>query len=425
MALGLKGTMSEAELHILKQRMLQGALQKARRGELSSKVPIGYVRNAAGDVQLEPDEHARMVVRIVFEQFGRLGSASATLRWLVRQQVKLPIRHDTGPSKGELDWRRPNLTTIRNILAHPMYAGAYAYGRTCQNATTRRVRGVPQRLRMDDWQVLLRDRFPAYITWEQFKWNVAQLAANRSTRSSRGAARRGRALLAGVLICKRCGFRMSTRYQGRASQPRYLCETGRTLYGHDRCQSVAAKAIDDEVARLALLALAPAALEVSLQVATDLKHSRAQLEAHWAKRLERAKYDAERTRRQYDAVDPENRLVARTLEQAWEEQLRSFQQFEQEYLRFQHDQPQCLSAQECEQIRQLATDLPTLWQATRTTDDDRKQILRQVIEQVIVNVEGDIVNGPKFRFIGLAATRPTVAFDALSPARRSSAVRLK
>jgi DNA invertase Pin-like site-specific DNA recombinase len=304
--LGLKGTMSEAELHILKQRMLQGALQKARRGELINKVPIGYVRDAAGDVQMDPDEQARMVVQMVFEQFGRLGSASATLRWLVRQQVKLPVRHDTGPGKGELDWRRPSLTTVRNILAHPMYAGAYAYGRTCQNPTTRRVRGVPQRLRIDDWQVLLKDRFPAYITWEQFDRNVAQLAANRSTKSSRGAVRRGRALLAGVLICKRCGFRMSTRYQGTASQPRYLCETGRALYGHERCQSIAARTIDDEVVRLALLALEPASLEVSLQVATDIERDRAQLEAHWTSRLERAKYDADRARRQYDAVDPEN-----------------------------------------------------------------------------------------------------------------------
>jgi hypothetical protein len=217
----LKGTMPEAELHILKQRMLQGALQKARRGELASKVPIGYVRNAAGEVQLEPDEQARIVVRMVFGEFERLGSASAVLRRLARHQAKLPVRRDTGPGKGELEWRRPSLTTVRNMLTHPMYAGACVYGRTCQNRTTRRIRNVPQRLPQDEWQVLLKDRHPAYITWPRFEHNIAQLVENRSAQRSRGAVRQGRALLAGMLTCERCGFRLATRYQGKSSQPRY------------------------------------------------------------------------------------------------------------------------------------------------------------------------------------------------------------
>ena len=333
-------------------------------------------------MQLEPDEQAQAVVRLVFEQFERLGSASGVLRWLVQHQVKLPVRQDTGPRKGELSWSRPSITTVRNMLTHPMYAGAYVYGRTCQNATTRRIRDVPQRLPQNEWKVLLKDRYPAYITWDQFERNIAQLADNRQT------ARKGRALLAGLLICERCGFRMTTRYQGKSSQPRYHCDTGRAIYGHDTCQSVAARVIDEEVARLTLLALEPASLDVSLKVAADIEHNRAQLESHLQSRLERASYEADRARRQYDAVEPENRLVARTLEQTWEEQLRSLQQLEQEYHRFQRDQPQQLSKQECEQIRRLAIDLPTLWEARDTTDEDRKQILRQVIEQISVNVEG-------------------------------------
>lgn len=387
--LGLKGTMSEAELHILKQRMLQGALQKARRGELVSKVPIGFVRNAAGEVQLEPDEQARTVVHLVFEQFERLGSASGVLRQLVQHQVKLPVRADSGPGKGHLEWRRPSLTTVRNLLTHPMYAGAYVYGRTCQNPTTRRIRDVPQRLAKSEWRVLLKDRYPAYISWEQFEKNVDQLAQNRSSNHSRGSVRQGRALLAGLLTCERCGFRIGTRYQGKSSQPRYQCDTGRAIYGHDRCQSVAARVIDEEVVRLTLLALAPASLEVSLEVAADLERQRGQLEAHWTSRLERAKYDADRARRQYEAVEPENRLVGRTLEQAWEMQLRSLQQLEQEYSRFHQTQLRQLSEQERDQIRDLATDLPLVWQSVNTTDEDRKQILRQVIEQISVAVEGD------------------------------------
>ena len=180
---------------------------------------------------------------------------------------------------------------------------------------------------------------------------------------------------------------MTTRYQGKSSQPRYLCDGGRACYGHERCQSVAARTVDDEIARLTLLALTPASLEVSLEVAADLERRRAQLEDHWQRRLERARYDVDRARRQYDAVEPENRLVARTLEQAWEEQLRGLQQLDQEYRRFQQNQPGRLTAEESQQIRQLATDLPALWQGEKTSDEDRKQILRQVIERVVVNVE--------------------------------------
>jgi DNA invertase Pin-like site-specific DNA recombinase/transposase len=385
--LGLKGTMSEAELHILKQRMLQGARQKAKRGELVSKVPIGYVRTAGGDVQLDPDEQAQTVVRTIFAQFRRLGSASAVLRCLVQQQVKLPVREDSGPHKGQLCWRRPSLTTVRNILTHPMYAGAYAYGRTCQNPTTRRVQSVPQRLPREAWPVLLQDRYARYITWDEYERNVAQLAENRSLTQTRGVPRRGRALLAGLLRCGRCGFGMSTRYQGRASQPRYLCETGRALYGAERCQGVAARAIDEEVMRLALLALTPAALDVSLRVTADVEQQRADVDAQWRQRLERARYETDRARRQFEAVEPEHRLVARTLEANWEGTLRHLDDLERQYARFQSAQPRTLTVAEREQIRGLAEDLPRLWHASSTTDEDRKVILRQLIERVIVQVE--------------------------------------
>jgi len=385
--LGLKGTMSEAELHILKQRMLQGAQQKAKRGELVSKVPIGYIRTADGEVQRDHDEQAQTVVRTVFAQFRRLGSAGAVLRCLVQQHVKLPVREDSGPNKGQLCWRRPSLTTIRNILTHPMYAGAYAYGRTCQNPTTRRVRNVPQRLPRDAWSVLLRDRYPSYITWDEYERNVAQLAENRSLTQKRGVPRKGRALLAGLLRCGHCGFGMSTRYQGRASQPRYLCETGSALYGTDRCQGVAARAIDDEVVRLALLALTPAALDVSLRVTADVEQQRTAADTRWRQRLEHARYETDRARRQFEAVEPEHRLVARTLEANWEENLRHLEDLEQQYARFQSAQPQTLAVEEREQVRRLAEDLPRLWHASTTTDEDRKVILRQLIERVIVQVE--------------------------------------
>ena len=178
--------MSEvAELHLLRQRMRQGALHKARRGELVSKVPIGYARTATGEVGLDPDEQVRSFVRLVFDQFERVGSAAGLLRWVVERELMVPVRADCGPDKGRLQWRRPNSTTLRGMLVHPMYAGAYVYGRSFQ-ARGKPRRGRPQRLPPDQWQVLLRDHYPAYITWERYESNVARLAENRSLRARRG-----------------------------------------------------------------------------------------------------------------------------------------------------------------------------------------------------------------------------------------------
>jgi len=386
--LGLKGTMSEAELHVLQQRMQQGARQKAQRGDLVSKVPIGYVRDSQGQVTRDPDEQAQMTVRTIFEQFERLTTVSGVLRFMVQHGLRMPVRADSGPEKGQLQWQRPNYTTLRNLLRHPMYAGAYVYGRTHQNRRQRLPRSRPLRLPASDWQVLLRDRYPAYITWHQYQSNLEQMAENRSQREARGPVRRGRALLAGLVICGRCGMRMMTRYAGKASQPRYCCETARAAYGDARCQSLAARALDEEVARLMLLALAPSALEVSLRVAADLTEQNKKAIAQWQKRLEQTKYEVERARRQYDVVEPENRLVARTLEAAWEDKLRQQRELTEQYERFRQQQPQGLAPEEQEQVRRLATDLPALWNAVATTEADRKGILRQVIDKVVVQVEG-------------------------------------
>ena len=387
--LGLKGTMSEAELHILRQRMLQGLLQKARRGELVTQVPVGYVRDGFGQVTLDPDQQVQSVIRLIFDQFERLGSAAKVLRYLVQQGIQLPVGRGGRNGPGPLAWHRPNYTTLINLFSHPTYAGAYVYGRTCKSKQTRRQRQVPRRLPAHEWKVLLRDRYPAYISWEQYERNVAQLAENRSRVQARGAIRRGRALLAGLVVCGRCGARLSTRYAGKCSAPRYLCQTARIVYGGVTCQSVAAAPLDEEVVRLALQALNPAALEVSLRVAADVQQQRDQVEQQWQQRLERACFEAERARRQYDAVEPENRLVARTLEAAWEEKLLAQRQLVEQHERCRQEQPRDLSTQEQAQIRRLATDLPALWQSPNTTDADRKEILRQVVDKVVVKVEAN------------------------------------
>src|SRR4051812_17441689 len=385
--LGLKGTMSEAELHVLRQRLWQGALQKARRGELESKGPIGYVRDGTG-LAFDPDEQARGVVRLVFELFERLGTMNAVLRELVGSGIQMPLRPASGPDKGRLIWRRPSQSALQNMLSHPAYAGAYVYGRSTESRQSRQQKR-PCRLPREQWLVLLRDRHPAYISWEQFEANQERLRQNRSRYACGGSVRPGRALLAGLVVCSRCGYRLRTQYGGRSNQPRYNCSANRTRLGEPHCQSLNARSLDEEVVRLTFEALMPPALEVSLQVADDLHHQRDAAKTLWKQRLERATYEAERAARQYHAVEPENRLVARGLEAAWEEKLRVQRELVEEHERFLSEQPRGLTEGEREQIRRLASNVPALWHAGSTTDADRKAILREVIDRVEVEVEGE------------------------------------
>ncbi len=385
--LGLKGTMSEAELHVIRQRMWQGALQKAKRGELTSKGPMGYLRQN-DTLVLDPDEQAQSVIRMVFDLFDRRGSMHAVLRHFVAEGIRLPVRSPSRSNSGQLEWRRPNQTAIRNILLHPIYAGAYVFGRSAQSKKAKQQK-LPYLLPRDQWLVLLRDHYPAYITWTQYEENQRRLEQNRSRCDTRGSVRQGTALLAGLVVCGRCGYGLRTCYGGYNSKPSYRCSARTSLYGDAHCQCVKAKPLDDEVARLAILALQPAAIAVSLQVTEDFHQQRETAEKLWKQRLERAAFEVDRAARQYHAVEPENRLVARNLELAWEEKLRAKRELQEQYERFQREQPRTLTLQETEQIQQLAKDIPTLWGSPTTTDADRKAILREVIDHVVVNVEGN------------------------------------
>ena len=368
--------------------MRQGALQKARRGELLSKVPTGYFRTN-DQVGLDPDEQIQTFVRTIFTLFERFGSASAILRYLAQHGLQMPIRLQDGPDKGTVKLQRPHQTAICNILRHPMYTGAYVYGRRMRKKAAHG-RGKKHRRRdRSEWTVLLRDRYPAYITWAQYERNVAQLDANASHFKTPGTVRSGRGLLTGLIMCGRCGARMRTIHGGENKVPRYVCSAALTVYGSPLCQNVAARPVDDDIARAALQALAPSALEVSLSVAADLQKQLDQAQALWQQRLERAHYEVDRARRQYEAVEPENRLVARTLEATWEEKLREERVLQEEHERLLQQQPRLLSPAEQDQIRRLAADLPVLWQSPTTTDADRKTILRQLIEKVVVTVEGE------------------------------------
>jgi DNA invertase Pin-like site-specific DNA recombinase len=385
--LGLKGTMSEAELHILKARMLEGRRAKARRGELGKPLPMGYLRRASGEIAFDPDEQAQTTVHLIFDLFERFRTVGKVMRYLIEHDIRMPVRTRGGPGKGELEWRRVNRPSLHNLFANPIYAGAYVYG--MRPIDRRRQKpGRPgtgrQSSRVEDADVFLPDRVPAYITWEQYQRNQAQRQMNMAARG--GSVRAGSALLSGVLICGRCGLRMMAQYNNNGHTGRYTCMYMKAYYDEPLCQSLKAAPLDGLMTRLILEALQPAALEASIALAADLEAERAALDGHWQRRLERARYQVERARREYSAVEPENRLVARTLERSWEEALTEQARLEAEYNRFRRERLQAPSPAELTAIRRLAQDLPTLWNAQTTTQEERQTIVRLLLERVLVEV---------------------------------------
>jgi DNA invertase Pin-like site-specific DNA recombinase len=392
--LGLKGTISEAELHLIKQRMWTGRLAKARRGELAVPLPSGFIRRPSGEVALDPDEQVQAVVRLIFELFNRLGTVNAVLCFLADNHIQIGIRAREGPERGELQWRRPSRVGVQNILRNPAYAGIYAYGRSRVDPRRRQAgRPFTGRVRTvrEDWIVFLPGLLPAYISVEQYERNRQRMEANRSRSQSMGAVRDGPALLAGLVACGRCGARMTVHYQRAAGgklQPVYMCAREKSDYGGGQCQQIAGSCVDGYVTGLLLAAMAPAALEVSLAAAGQAEAQRAQVDRIWRQRLERAEFAAGRARRQYQLAEPENRLVVRQLEKDWEAALAERQRLGEEYDRFTAARPRTLTAAERQQIQALAADLPAVWNAPTTTGADRKQLIRHLIEQVRITVLG-------------------------------------
>lgn len=409
--LGLKGIMSEAELHFLRLRMHEGRKNKARRGELFNHAMIGYVRIPEG-LALDPDEQAQEVVRRVFDQFDRQGSLHGLLRYLVHHGIRLPVRPHYGPNRGKLEWHRPNRETLQNMLHHPVYAGYYRHGHRPLDPR-RKVAGRPGTGRTihppQDCEVLLENRCPVYITPERFWANQERLAANRARHEAAGAVRHGPSLLGGILVCGRCGQRMMVAYSGRANRLRYSCSRAAVEYAEPMCQGLAGAVLDDLIAAQVLAALAPAALELNVAAADDVEQERARLHRHWQQQRERAGYEAERARRQYDATEPENRLVGRELQRRWEEALKEQRRVEEEYAQFCRSQPAGLSAAERELIRSLAQDLPALWAAASATPADRQRVVRLLVEEVVPTVRGESERvDVRIRWAGGAVTRHEV-----------------
>ena len=389
--LGLSGIMSEAELHQIKVRLHLGERQKAARGELRMPLPAGLCHGRDGRVVLNPDEEIQARLLLLFATFRKLRSAKAVMRYLQQAGLRLPVRPLRGPAPHEVVWRPADNARVLDVLKNPAYAGAYVYGRRRRDPIGRRPgarHGSTVAVAPQDWPICLKDAYPGYISWEEFMANQRRLADNLSRYAANrpGVPRKGNALLQGIVVCGRCSRHMYLRYSGpHGDYPVYHCSADQQREGGPRCQEVRALGVDGEVERLALAALAPDRIALAVAALGELEEEARLLERQWSLKRERTRYEAERARRQYDAVEPENRLVARSLERAWEDRLRQVEQIEAEYAGWRRAQPLSLTDADRAQILSLGEDLPRLWNAATTTAAERKQMLRLLLKEVVLD----------------------------------------
>ncbi|MCY3886411.1 MAG: recombinase family protein [Chloroflexi bacterium] len=387
--LGLKGAMSEAELHMMRARLRGGTLSAARRGELKIPLPVGLVYDPLGDVVLDPDAQVQHSLRLLFDTFTRTGSANATVRHFNQEGLLFPHRPQSGPRKGELLWKPLRFARAIRTLHNPRYAGAFVYGRT---RTRRRPGGVVEtrNLPREEWMVLLRDAHPGYITWERFERNERQLRDNDNARAGRGARRppprEGPALLQGLAVCGVCGRTMAVRYhkQKEGLHPYYLCSKEGSQTASRWCQSIPGAAIDRKIGELLVGLMTPLALDVALQVQDELA-ARADEADQWrAQQVQRAREEADMARQRFMQIHPDNRIVADVLEAEWNAKLRALNEAQDELERSRAEPGQGLDDGQRERILALSGDFPRLWNDPATPHRERKRMARLLIEDVTV-----------------------------------------
>jgi len=385
--LGLKGTMSEAELYFIRARLQGGLLAKAARGELALRLPIGLVYDGASNVAADPDSGVRGAIGHLFSTFQATGSASATVKAFAAEALRFPARHLSGPHAGQLYWVPLHHDRVLFMLHNPRYAGAYFYGRRRQvtdAAGHHRTLVKPRQ----DWTTLIPGAHPGYISWEQFEANQATLIGNAAAHGQdrkAGPAREGPALLQGLVLCGKCGKRMTVGYHRRCDGtlvPDYACQREGIATGSPPCQTTCGAGIDAAVADLVLQSLTPLALETALAVSTELTGRAAEADRIRATGVQRARYAAEAARRRYLAVDPSNRLVADALEADWNHTLRELTDSQDDYERASQDATTTLDGQQQERIRALTADLPALWHDPATPMRERKRLIRLLVTDV-------------------------------------------
>jgi DNA invertase Pin-like site-specific DNA recombinase/predicted DNA-binding transcriptional regulator AlpA/biotin operon repressor len=387
--LGLKGTMSEAELHLIRARLDGGLRNKAERGELALSLPVGLDRDEQGRVVLSTDEQVRAAIGHVFSLWGRLGSARQVVAELIAADERLP-RRTVGERR--VRWARPSYGAVHDFLTNPAYAGAFVFGKTRREKRLDgdgRVIVKTVELPPEQWAVCLPEHHPGYVSWHNYLTTRERLRQNARPRGEGGgAAREGAALLQGLLRCGRCGRRMQVAYSGTSGRsPRYACVRGRDLHGTERaCQSLGGRRIDHAVATAFLEAVSPAGVAASAGAVAELEREHDERLDQQRLALERAEYEAERARRQYDACEPEHRLVARTLERALEKALTAAEHERGKLAALERMRPAPLTDAERIALRRLARDLPRLWAAETTHDRERKELLRTLVREVVVTV---------------------------------------
>jgi len=392
--LGLKGTMSEAELHIIRARLDGGIRNKAARGELRRGLPVGFVWGEKdGEVLFHPDEAVTGAIRSVFERFAEFGSARRVWLWFRSEGLSFPLQTTPGSLPSPIRWVVPTYTALHHILSNPVYAGAYTYGKTKyeryldeHGAVRKRSRHLP----MDQWSVLIQDHHPGFIDWATYQANQTRLDSNIRPRPHQagGALREGSALLQGLATCGHCGRHLHVHYRGRNSAPGYHCAgkdlvAGRGVY----CLNIGGTVIEQAVANAFLEAITPASIEAMRLSVEQLQSNHDASLSQWRLEVERARYEAERVERRYRTVEPENRLVARGLETEWEKRLRDLAAAEMELRRREQQRPSTISPDQLKVIESLGSDINQIWNATTTTDRDRKELLRTLMEEVVLNLK--------------------------------------
>jgi DNA invertase Pin-like site-specific DNA recombinase len=399
--LGLKGAMSEAELHLLRARLRGGLLNKARRGELIGPLPVGFSYDAQKRVQLDPDKGVRETIALFFATYRRCGSALGIVKHFRKEGLRFPRRLRKGPRKGELVWGELEHTRALQLLHNPRYAGAFFFGRT---RTHKRLDGGASQEKLDraDWQVLIPDAHEGYIAWEDYEDNQRRLrAASRAYGHDRRKSppREGPALLQGIVLCGVCGQRLTVRYHLRRGclTPDYLCQRSGIAHGERICQQIPGGEIDTAIGNLLLETITPLTLDVALVVQQELACRLEEADRLRAQQVQRVRYEADLAQQRYMQVDPNNRLVADVLEAEWNEKIRTFQAAREDYERQRQTDRLQVDEEVRSRVMALAADFPRLWTDPNTSDRDRKRMVRLLLEDVTLIKKDQITMHVRFK----------------------------
>lgn len=385
--LGVKGTISEAELFTLRCRLHEGRWNKARRGALIRSVPVGYIYDDAGAIRKTPDRQVQSRLTYVFRLFERLRVARQVLLQLRTEDLKLPAKVWGGPQHGRIVWKAPTLSALVRLLHNPAYAGVYVYGQFAYDPFERSAITGKAKTRvrpLEEWPVCVQAAFPAYLSWEQFQRNQQCLRANWYRSSSRGAPRRGAALLQGMVFCGHCGRKMGLQHYATREQraPAYVCYHAYHNEGGASCQSMSAKGVDAAITTLFLEAMTPAKVDLAMGALAELERDRAATRQQWELQLQQADYEVQVAQRRYETVDPTYRLVASELELQWETALKQRDALRRRAMAFEREHEREVGPKEYAFIHKVATDIERVWRAKTTTMTDRKTLLRYLIKRV-------------------------------------------